>query len=260
MDRVRASAKTLALIAVAILVAAGTYAVASIPDSGGVVTACWYHVQDGTTPFGTLRLIDPSLAGTGATTDQYSCRSTETQVTWNQQGPTGPSGPAGPQGADGAQGAQGAAPPLTLLSFGARGNTIFLSIAGIEGESKDAKHKGDIELRQVSLGGGDTSKAHTGEFKVLKLVDKSSPALFKACATGTHYKKVSISMRKAGKGQQDYLRFTLTNVLISAVNGASPSGGKPAEQLTLTFGKLGEQFLGNHHSGINLTPNQFAGG
>src|SRR4051794_30475728 len=222
MDRLRTSAKTLALVAVAILIAAGTYAVASIPDSGGVITACWDHNND-TAHFGTLRVIDPSLPASGHSTYEYSCQTNETQITWNQQGPQGPAGsagtagPAGPQGPPGAQGAQGAAPPATLLSFNASGSAIFLSIAGIEGESKDKGHKGDIQLRQASLGGATAAaRKKAGEFKIVKVVDKSSPTLFKACATGKHFPKVTISMRKAGKGQQDYLRFTLSNVVISS--------------------------------------------
>ena len=260
MDRLRASWKTLVLIAVAVLVGAGTYAVASIPGSDGVITACWDHNND-TSHFGTLRVIDPSLPASGHSNYEYSCLTNETQITWNQQGPQGPQGPAGAAGPAGAQGAQGAAPPFSLLSFNARGNTIFLSIAGIDGESAQKGHKGDIELRGVSLGGATTaSKTKAGEFKIVKLVDKSSPTLFKACATGKHFPKVTISMRKAGKGQQDYLRFTLSNVVISSLAGTSPAGGKPAEQLTLTFTKLSEQFLGNHHTSINLTPTQIAGG
>src|SRR3954447_7560826 len=162
MDRLRVSAKTLALIAVAILVAAGTYAVASIPGSDGVITACRDHNND-TSHFGTLRVIDPSLPASGHSNYEYSCLTNETQITWNQQGPQGPAGPVGPQGPSGAQGAEAPAPPLTLLSFGTRGNAIFLSIAGIEGESSQKGHKADIELRQVSLGGGGSaSKGKTG--------------------------------------------------------------------------------------------------
>jgi type VI secretion system secreted protein Hcp len=261
MERVRASGKTLVLIAVVALVAAGTVAIASIPGGDGVITACWDHNND-TSHFGTLRVIDPSLPASGHSNYEYSCLTNETQITWNQQGPTGPTGPAGPQGPAGAQGAQGSAPPLSLLSFGTRGNAIFLSIGRIQGESTSKGHKGDLELREVSLGGsgGTASKGKTGEFKILKSVDKSSPALFKACATGKHFSTVTISMRKAGGDQQDYLKFTLKDVVISSVNGAGTSGGKPAERLTLTFGKLTEQFLGNRHTSINLTPNQFAGG
>src|SRR3954452_5525734 len=124
MDRLRASAKTLVLIAVAILVGAGTYAVASIPGSDGVITACWDHNND-TSHFGTLRVIDPSIPASGHSSYEYSCLTDETQITWNQQGPAGPTGRAGPQGA---LGPRGPVAPSTVLPFHARGSALFLAI------------------------------------------------------------------------------------------------------------------------------------
>jgi type VI secretion system secreted protein Hcp len=255
------------LIAVAILVTAGAVAVASIPGSNGVITACWDHNND-TSHFGTLRVIDPTIPASGHSNYEYSCLTNETQITWNQQGPvgpagaTGPAGPAGSTGPAGVQGPQGAARPFTVLSFGTRGNAIFLSLPGVKGESTTKDHKDEIELVQMSVGGatGGATKTHSGEFVIQKKIDKSSPVLFKACATGKHFVKASLTVRKAGGTQFDYLKFSLKDVLITSVNGTTPSGGKPAEQLTLSFTKLSEQFLGNHHTSINLTPNQFAGG
>lgn len=52
---------------------------ASIPQDG-VFTGC--YLKSG----GTLRVIDPSVT---------NCRSTETKITWNQQGQPGPQGPPG---------------------------------------------------------------------------------------------------------------------------------------------------------------------
>lgn len=62
--------------------AAGAFVMAAIPDSNGVIHAC-YATKDGTG----LRLID-SEAG-------QACTSKETGITWNQTGPQGPQGPAG---------------------------------------------------------------------------------------------------------------------------------------------------------------------
>jgi type VI secretion system secreted protein Hcp len=258
MERLKLSGKTLALIAVAILVAAGTYAVASIPDSGGVITGCWYNVQDGAKPYGTLRLIDPSRSGTGATSDTYSCLSGETQITWNQQGPTGPAGPQGPAGLQGVQGAQGPQPPESFLAFtGGVRNAILMSLPGVTGDSTIKGHKGDVELQSMSFA---ASKPKMGEIIIVKHLDKSSPTLFKAVATGKHFQTATITHRKAGGGQKDYLRFSMTNVFItSAKNVGSPSDPRPEEQLTLTFKKVSVEFLGgNHHTSIQLTPHQFS--
>ena len=39
----------------------------------------------------------------------------------------------------------------------------------------------------------------------------------KACATGQHLKEATITLRTAGKGQQDYLIVKMTDVLITGV-------------------------------------------
>jgi hypothetical protein len=61
------------------------------------------------------------------------CKSTQTRVTWNQQGPPGAQGQQGPQGATGATGAQGAQGVP-----GPAGVTVWAEVAGdgtvVEGE------------------------------------------------------------------------------------------------------------------------------
>ncbi len=91
--------------AVAIFASVGGVALATGGDGGKLVTACMLK------NVGTLRVIDPSLAASNPTSH---CTAFETQVSWNQQGPTGAigaTGPAGPAGATGATGATGPAGP-----------------------------------------------------------------------------------------------------------------------------------------------------
>ena len=83
------------LLAGALLVvgcAAVGIAYAAIP-SGGTITGC--YMKSG----GALRVIDATVT---------NCKSGETKLEWNQQGPTGPTGAAGATGATGATGAKGA--------------------------------------------------------------------------------------------------------------------------------------------------------
>jgi hypothetical protein len=79
----------------ALLVAAGV-AYATIPGPDGVIHGC--YARSG----GSLRVIDASVT---------NCKSTETSLDWNVQGPQGPAGPPGSQGATGPQGPQGADGP-----------------------------------------------------------------------------------------------------------------------------------------------------
>ena len=74
--------------------AGGAIALASIPDSSGVIHSCYRN----TALQKTFRVID------SATT---SCNANETALNWNQQGPQGIQGPAGPTGPTGPQGPAG---------------------------------------------------------------------------------------------------------------------------------------------------------
>ncbi len=86
---------------VGVLAAAAGIAYAAVGENG-VITGCYSKAG------GTLRVIDPSLT---------SCKSSETTLTWNVQGPpgatgaTGATGPAGPEGPAGPAGATGPAGP-----------------------------------------------------------------------------------------------------------------------------------------------------
>src|ERR1700729_4230938 len=74
----------------AALVLAGGTAYASIPGTGGLITACYSR------PAGNLRVID---AGAGA-----RCGTHEKKLSWNQTGPPGAAGPQGLPGLDGRNG------------------------------------------------------------------------------------------------------------------------------------------------------------
>jgi hypothetical protein len=87
---------------VALVMAAGGIAYAAIPDSGGVIHAC-YLKSAGAQPQGALRVID---SGKGQT-----CKTTETALNFNQKGQKGAVGATGPAGPKGAAGAKGPAGP-----------------------------------------------------------------------------------------------------------------------------------------------------
>lgn len=127
----------------------------------------------------------------------------------------------------------------------------FLKMAPVEGESADAKHKGEIEVESFSW--GETASAGTGpgggaaagkvqaqDLVFVKKVDKSSPVLMIGCATGQHYKTAILSGRKAGAAQQDYLKITLEDVSITSyqVGGSVQTDALPFDQVSLTFTRL----------------------
>ena len=61
----------------------------------------------------------------------------------------------------------------------------------------------------------------------------------KACATGKHVKDATITVRKAGKGQQEYLVIKMTDVLVTSVAmSVSAEGDATIEGVALAFAKV----------------------
>ena len=128
--------------------------------------------------------------------------------------------------------------------------SIFARIGTIKGESQDARHKDEIEVLSWSWGvsqsgtmahggGGGAGKASFHDFTFTHHVDKASPALMRACATGEHIKDATITVRKAGKGQQEYLVIKLTDVLVTSVSmSVSAEGDATSEGVALVFAKV----------------------
>lgn len=126
---------------------------------------------------------------------------------------------------------------------------IFAKIGDIKGESLDDKHKDEIEVLSFSWGVTNTGSAGTGggggagratfqDLSIVHTIDKASPLLLKACATGEHLKEATITHRKAGKGQQEYLVVKLNDVLITGVVHGGTSGAAASETVSLVFAKV----------------------
>jgi len=127
----------------------------------------------------------------------------------------------------------------------------FLKIDGVASESTDSKHPGEIELESYSWGEAQSGTAGHGggmgagkvvpqDFHFVKKVDKGSPFLMVGCATGQHFKSAILTARKAGGGQQEYLKLTMSDVLVSSyqLGGSAHSDVVPMEQVSLNFAKL----------------------
>jgi type VI secretion system secreted protein Hcp len=60
-----------------------------------------------------------------------------------------------------------------------------------------------------------------------------------ACATGEHIQKAKLTVRKAGKEQQEYYVVKLEDVLISSYQSGGHAGGSmPTDQFSLNFSKI----------------------
>ena len=127
----------------------------------------------------------------------------------------------------------------------------FIKFDGIKGESADAKHKDEIDVESWSWGethsgaapsggGGGAGKVSMQDFHFVMRLNRASPGLMTACATGEHIKIATLSGRKAGKDQQDYLTFKFHDVLVSSVQtgGSEDAEALPTDQVSFNFAKL----------------------
>lgn len=132
----------------------------------------------------------------------------------------------------------------------------FLKIDGIEGESKDSQHKDEIEVESYSVGatqtgsfaygGGGANKVQFQDFHFTMKADKASAKLFHACAKGDHIAKAVLTCRKAGGKQQEFLKYTMSDLLVSSfqVTGRSAASLVPEIAFSLNFTKLEEGVQG----------------
>jgi len=147
--------------------------------------------------------------------------------------------------------------------------SIFGRIGAIKGESKDAKHRDEIEVLSWSWGvshsgtstrgsGSGAGKATFQDFTFTHHIDKASPALLRACATGQHLKDATITVRKAGRGQQEYLVITMTDVLVMSVSmSVSAEADANVESVTLEFARVDYAYKPQKADGSLEAPVQF---
>src|SRR5215469_13888573 len=107
----------------------------------------------------------------------------------------------------------------------------------IKGETidKEYKSKNAIDILAWSFGmsnsgtfhqgsGGGAGKANVQDISVTKYVDKASAELMNACLTGAHLKEATLTVRKAGGKPLEYIKVTMTEVLVTSVSTGGSGG------------------------------------
>jgi type VI secretion system secreted protein Hcp len=131
---------------------------------------------------------------------------------------------------------------------------FFLKIEGIKGETQADGLDDYMEIVSFKWGGNHDGSFHRDEgsptgrftgtdFEFVMKTNTASPELMQACASGKTYTKATLVCRKSSGKPIDYLKVTLTPVMVSTfVTGFDPNNtfGDPVvvDQITLNFGKI----------------------
>ena len=126
----------------------------------------------------------------------------------------------------------------------------FLKLDGVQGEATGKGHEKEIDIISFSWGatqggtnalgsGAGAGKVSFHDMTIQKKTDKASTTLFLNCSSGAHIKEGTLTCRKAGGGQQEYLKIKLSDILVSSYHqGGANSEVIPTESLTLNFSKV----------------------
>ncbi len=128
---------------------------------------------------------------------------------------------------------------------------MYLWIDGIDGESTDDAHRDWIEIvsfdSKVSIVEGATTSregAYTGsrpqfsEITVGKVIDKATPLLHKHCCSGRHIPSVVIELCRATGEKVTYMKYTLTDVIVSSVGPVTVAPTSQLEQVSFRFARI----------------------
>jgi type VI secretion system secreted protein Hcp len=129
----------------------------------------------------------------------------------------------------------------------------YLMIDGVTGESTSKGFEKQTEIFSFSLGvsntatigsgsgGAGSGRASFSSFNLMKKTDKASADLFSHCASGKHFGKAVVTLRKSGGDKPvNFLVYEFEDCAIESVQWSGSSGGDdtPTESVSIAFGKF----------------------
>lgn len=143
---------------------------------------------------------------------------------------------------------------ITMLVFGLLSNSAtaqkaFLKIDGVDGESTADGHKDWINLVSFNQGVSTKavrsgvsrmqSRAEFGDFMIKKQVDKATPLLMQACASGQVFPELILEV--AGPNRQTYYTITMKKIMVTSVSSGGSdcsSDCQPMEEVSFSYDKI----------------------
>lgn len=244
MLRLTRAWKAVLLVAVGVAAGGAAFAVASVPDSSGLIHVCYAVTKpvNGEQPVPTLEtsnvaVIDPSAGQScsdlrGGASDWQALTINQTGV----QGPAGPSGTPGTQGPVGLQGlagAQGIAGPQIALPTTNSAVVGQVTLKSQHQGTVGSKTPAGISFDALSVTLNNKSKH--GSLTIVKQVDTSNPQLLQGLTDDSVFPSGTILLD--GPNSKSDTHYTLAGVVIKESKIAGV-GGAETQTLTLAYQKI----------------------
>lgn len=146
---------------------------------------------------------------------------------------------------------------LAIITITQINAAAYIKFDGIDGEAKSDGHEGWIEIMSFNQGihkpkqgaSGSTRRRSAAEFSdlvVTKELDKSSPKLAEAVATGRVIPRVALDVTVATeRGEMTYYRYELTNVLVTSYQVSMDNPDYlPLDSFSLNFEEIKVTYMG----------------
>lgn len=152
---------------------------------------------------------------------------------------------------------------IALCTSAMNAADFYLQLSGIEGSSRLGDAAGAIEVHSFSWGivsprdaasGLPTGKRMHKPLHLTLELDKASPQLILACATGQHIKEAKLTVRKLNPngGAENYYTITLIDCMVSSAaidcdddsDGDGLDDSKLTQSISLTYQKIKWEFIG----------------
>jgi type VI secretion system secreted protein Hcp len=127
---------------------------------------------------------------------------------------------------------------------------VFLKLDGIPGESADAFHPGEIDVKSFAVGAknsataGGAGKVTFSAVSFTKVYDKSSPILLQRAANGLHIPQATFTFRRPGPRGDGFLVYKFQDVTVSDYEQGGDTGVSPLlEHVALDFAQVQVSYL-----------------
>jgi type VI secretion system secreted protein Hcp len=131
----------------------------------------------------------------------------------------------------------------------------------IAGQSQQEEHTDELEILSFSFGvsqqggfsyasGGGSAKCNFQDLSVSFRMCSGSPEIMKACASGTHFDKITLTcLKAAGDKQEPYMTIVLERCIISSYQTGGSGDDMPIESMSINFEKVQQNYLAQNPSG-----------